>query len=441
VFGRRLLVLLIVLAAIAVPALVLHALCVGNACGRTGGPEARVPFCSLPEGLRGDLEHGFREGRSPDVLAVTAGTTLWSPAGGTDLQAPWPGARATSTEVPLVFWGAGVPNELGEIPTGTTLDRVAPTLARIVGLDRPFPEVRSGEPLEGFTAGARPRLVLLVAWKGVGAADLQARPEDSPFLSQLFATGAGTVAAATGSLPLDPAATLTTIGTGGLPYQHGITGSWIRGDDGDLVRPFGPGAPVTVIATLADDLEEADPATLVGLVATAEEDRGLIGGGWYPDTDPTDVVLGDAAAAPLAVGVHLSTGYGADRTPDILGVVLEGSVRAMDRWTRAIVRDASHATDGSVVVVVAGTGSAATDRLAIPASRVVAEVEGAVPGARPVVAHEVAGGLFLDQDVLTEQEITGQVVVDALLEAETPDGETMFADAFQGFAVSFARYC
>jgi hypothetical protein len=43
--------------------------------------------------------------------------------------------------------------------------------------------------------------------------------------------------------------------------------------------------------------------------------------------------------------------------------------------------------------------------------------------------------------VLTAQAITGQVVVDQLLAAETPEGESMFADAFQGFAVSFARYC
>ncbi|HEX5949868.1 MAG TPA: hypothetical protein VFZ96_02605, partial [Actinomycetota bacterium] len=63
------------------------------------------------------------------------------------------------------------------------------------------------------------------------------------------------------------------------------------------------------------------------------------------------------------------------------------------------------------------------------------------PGSRPVVAAEVTGGLFLDQTVLTEQAVTGQAVVDTLLDAETSDGETMFADAFQGFAVSFARYC
>ena len=37
--------------------------------------------------------------------------------------------------------------------------------------------------------------------------------------------------------------------------------------------------------------------------------------------------------------------------------------------------------------------------------------------------------------------MTGQVAVDAMLAATRPDGERMLADAFQGFAVSFARYC
>lgn len=79
--------------------------------------------------------------------------------------------------------------------------------------------------------------------------------------------------------------------------------------------------------------------------------------------------------------------------------------------------------------------------LAVPSTEVASGVEDVVPGARPVIAETVPGGMFLDQEVLTAQAITGQVVVDQLLAAESPEGESMFADAFQGFAVSFARYC
>lgn len=437
-------ILLVVLAAAAVPAVVLRALCVGNACDRSTRAETRVPFCSLPEDLRGRLVNGFREGRSPDVLGVARDTAVYTEV--TGLRVPWPATGTfTDPRVPLVFAGPGVARGAA-LPAGTTLDDVAPTVADLLGFERPFPEVRSGTAIEGVVASPtadaeRPALVLLVAWRGIGAAELEDRPREWPFLASLVDEGAGTLDAETGSLPLDPAATMTTIGTGGLPRQHGVTGAFIRNDDGDIVPAFGPDAPVTVIATLADDLEDADGATLVGLVATDASDRGLVGGGWYEEEDPTDVTIGDPAAAPLAAEVFLSTGYGADRTPDVLGVVLQGGVRRLDRWTRRVVLSARESTGGNLVVVVAGTGTWERSRLAVPASAVVAAVEDAVPGARPVVAAEVAGGLFLDQDVLTEQEVTGQVVVDALLAAETPGGETMFADVFQGFAVSFARYC
>jgi Type I phosphodiesterase / nucleotide pyrophosphatase len=446
VSGRRLLVLLAVLAAIAVPAGVLRALCVGNTCGGTTEAEGRIPFCSLREGLRDRIANGFREGRSPDVLAVASDTAVFTESGGVRL--PWPATGTlTDARVPLVFAGAGVAPGT-RLPVGITLDRVAPTVSELIGLERPFPEVRSGTAIEGVATApsstgdaGRPRLLLLVAWKGIGSAELEDLPDDWPFLASLMEEGAGTLEAETGSVPLDPAATMATIGTGGLPSQHGITGAVVRSEEGDVVPTFGPDSPVHVIATLADDLEEAEPRTLVGLVGTEDPDRGLVGGGWYEDQDPVDVVLGDPAAAPLAARTHLATGYGGDGRTDVLGVALRGGVTKLDRWTRRIVAAASEAAGGDLVVVVAGTGTWERSRLAVPAGQAVAQVEADVPGARPVVAAEVAGGLFLDQTVLTEQAVTGQTVVDALLAAETPGGETMFADAFQGFAVSFARYC
>ena len=443
VSGRRLVILLLVLAAVAAPAGVLRALCVGNACDRTTSTSARVPFCSLPADLREQIANGFREGRSPDVLAIARGTAVSTDVAG--LRVPWP-ATGTTTDarVPLVFAGAEVERGAG-LPDGVTLDRVAPTVADTLSFERPFPEVRSGTAIEGVadprSGVTPPRLVLLVAWKGVGSAELEDSPDDWPFLASLLDEGAGTLEARTGSLPLDPTAVMTTIGTGGLPSQHGVTGTFVRNDEGAITQAFGPDAPVHVIATLADDLEEADPRALVGLVGTEPSDRGLVGGGWYPDQDPVDVIEGDAAAAALAVQTHLATGYGADDVTDVLGVALQGGVHSLDRWTRRIVRSAREATGGDLVVVVAGTGAEERSMTTVPSSDVVAVVEDAIPGERRVVAETVPGGLFLNQAVLTAQKITGQVVVDRLLDARTPQGETMFADAFQGFAVSFARYC
>ena len=98
--------------------------------------------------------------------------------------------------------------------------------------------------------GAPARLLVIVAWKGIGADGAGTRVDD------LFARGAATRRAGTGSVPLDPTAVLTTIGTGGVPAQHGVTGTLVRGEHG-VTRAFGPDAPIPVIAGLAEDLDEA----------------------------------------------------------------------------------------------------------------------------------------------------------------------------------------
>ena len=430
--------MLVVLAAIGIPAAVLTATCAGRSCDASGGEAVRVPFCPLPDAVKEGVVYGFREGRSPDVLAVADRTPVVTDVDGA--RTPWPAVADSDPRVPIVFAGAGVSRD-ASVSDGTTLDVVAPTVSDALGFERAFPEVRSGTAVPGVANGNRPRLVLLIAWKGVGSAELEAGPDDWPFLSSLLDEGSGTIDGAAGSLPLDPAATLTTIGTGGLPSQHGITGSFIRNGQGRVVQAYAPDAPVQIIATLADDLDHADPSTLVGLVATDERDRGIVGGHWYPGEDPVDTVIGDSAAAPLSVEVHLTTGYGADDVPDVLGVVLDGHIRSMDRWTRQIVTEAERATSGSTLVVVAGTGSSETDRSAVPDRQLVGDVEEAVPGDAPAVAATISGGLFLDQAVLRDEQVTGQVAVDALLSASGPSGERMLADAFQGFAVSFARYC
>jgi hypothetical protein len=109
--------------------------------------------------------------------------------------------------------------------------------------------------------------------------------------------------------------------------------------------------------------------------------------------------------------------------------------------TREIVRSSERATNRSVLVVVAGTGTSERHRLAMPDTTLVDAVEDAVPGTRRVVEATVAGGVYLDQAVLTETAVTGRAAADAMLDVTSSNGETMMVDAFQGFAVSFSRYC
>jgi hypothetical protein len=440
VASRRLLVLLLALGAIAIPAGALRAACAGHSCA-DAGTQARVPFCPLPAWTKADVVAGYREGRSPDVLGIARRSGLSEDSPGAP---PWPSVAdgEASTRVPIAFWGRGV-NPAAEVPSGTGLDAVAPTVAEAIDLHRRHPDVRSGVAVPGVATGERPALVLEVALSGVGTSDVLGDRSNWPTLYRLEREGAGTLTGDTGSLPLDPAATLTTIGTGGLPYQHGITGALIRGDDGRVVPPWSAGAPPSVIATLPDDLDEATHnRARIGLVEPVATDRGLIGGTWYPNADRDDVVVlgrggkNDPVAAAREI---LGRGYGSDAVSDVLGVVLHGREPGADGRLAAIVTLAERASNGSVLVVVAGTGSESS--AVGGAGAVVGEVEDAVPGDAPVVVGVVPGGLFLDRRVMARERISGQVVVDALLRATGPDGGPAVRDSFQGFAVSFARYC
>jgi hypothetical protein len=355
----------------------------------------------------------------------------------------WPStAHPEPEEVPVVFWGAGV--SPGPITGRHSLADVAPTLASVISLDRPHPGVRSGTEIPGVAAGTDPpRLVLEVILEGVGTDDLERNaPHRWANLQRLMDEGAATTSATTGSLPLDPAATLATIGTGGLPSEHGITGSLLRNEEGRLVEAWGPGAPFSVIATLADDLDELnDQRPLIGLATGSQSDRGLIGGNWYIDNDRDDL-FGTISGHELESfdAILSQEPYGADEMTDLIVVSLrDPSVPYASGAVTELIQMAMEAAGDELTVVVAGTGSSPRGGVPIGAKRVEEEVEGRV-GADVVEATGV-GGLFLDQEALTESGLTREDALQALRDLETPGGGPLFADAFSSIAVSLARYC
>ncbi|HEX6263568.1 MAG TPA: hypothetical protein VF097_12050, partial [Actinomycetota bacterium] len=285
-------------------------------------------------------------------------------------------------------------------------------------------------------AGGPARLVVLVVWKGVGSDDLEASPAAWPTLRRLLREAAGTLDARVGSLPLDPTAVLTTIGTGGLPREHGITGSTVRNEEGQAVPAWGRGAPYSVIAALGDDLDEVlGLRPFVGLVGTSALDRGVIGKDWHLRTDEDDVVLEDRAVRQAdAAADLLAGGYGADDVPDLLAVVMHDRVPAMDRALQRIVQ----AVPPSTAIVVTSTGPLTTQE-AMDADRIRAEVEGA--SAAGLTEAVAVGGLFLDQDVLVEGDASQEDAIRALRGIRATSGGPMFADVFGGRAVEFGRYC
>jgi hypothetical protein len=430
--------LLLAAALVGAPAVVLRSLCAGRSCERPAGAVAAAPFCSLPDALRARLFDGFRDGRSPEIVGVTGEVPVIGGEGfvARDGAPAWPSASSDAApSLPLVFAGTGIDSTTTVRP-GTTLDAVAPTVAEIIGLRRPHPEVRSGEAVEGVATGEAPRLVLEVVAKGLGSDELA----EGPVVKRLLAGGAGTLDAHPGSLPLDPAAILTTIGTGGLPRQHGITGTLVRNDEGRLTRAWGGAAPVSVIAGLGDDLDERlGQRPKIALVADDRADRGLVGGNWYVDVDrdflhiSSDVVRGARRA--------LARGLGRDRTPDLLGVTIDDTPRRIDAALGRLVSLANSASRRSLAVVVTATGEAPALRApAVSARRVVTRVHKRL-GTDGVVEAATPGGLFTDQQVLADGSISEDDVVGTLASMRGLAGDRLFADAFTGRAVTFARYC
>jgi hypothetical protein len=446
--SSRFIVFLTVAALLGIPAAAARVLCLGKACAVQATSESKAPFCSLPPSLRTSIANGFYEGRSPELIAVAGSEPVRGsvpPAGAAYLV---PGISASSDdEAPIVFFGSGVVGS-GAIADPVSLDDIAPTIASIIGLERPHPEVRSGTAIGGVSKGDRPRLVIQVIWKGIGSADLSDDPGAWPVLKNALAEGAGTLAGGVGSLPADPAAVVTTIGSGAVPSQHGITGASIRAESGRLTKAWSKGAPDTVIATLGDDLDELlDQEPLIGLVANERTDRGAIGRDWYgvfgdQDRDSVEILppdRGPGAVASAAIQEMNRAPYGADETPDLLAVSSSGSVAQLDR---ALGRLIEAAKDEEVAFVVAGTGSLGPSSSgAVEAREVVDELEGQVEVSEAVIEAATPAGFFLDQATLVDTGTSADSLLGELLELRNPAGGALFVDAFPDRAITFGEYC
>ncbi len=430
--GRRLTVLVVALALVGAPAVAMRALCVGNSCAPQEESAGPLPFCSLPATLRDQIAAGYRQGRSPEVM----GATPPGPGLAEDDGVPWPQVpyAPSRNAVPIIFFGRGIVP--GQLADGIAVDRIAPTLAELIGFDRPHPEVRSGTPIEDVVQpGTGSPLVVEIVWKAVGS--IQFRHARTPWVKALRREGAWTLDGTTGSLPVDPAAILTTIGSGGLPSQHGVTGTIIRDPDGAAVRAWSSDAPTSIIATFPDDWDRAnEQRALIGLIADDETERGLIGGTWYVDSDRDDLALGASDLVPQ-ISRLLGSGYGSDGITDILGVVVSGPLKRLERRTEAMVAAVQRqVADATFVLTTTGTAYGALD----DPPDVATSVNDAL-GA-PVVAASVAGGLFLDEDVMVASGTTSDSVVGVMKTSTSPSfGTPLFADAYPGFAVGFSRYC
>jgi hypothetical protein len=203
------------------------------------------------------------------------------------------------------------------------------------------------------------------------------------------------------------------------------------------VGAWSPGAPISVIATLADDLDErTGDRALIGVVGTEERDRGLIGGSWYVGGDRDDVVL-DGGDPVEEVRRLLDAGYGADDVPDLLAVALDGPLARLDRTTGrllALVRSLRP----DAVVVIAGTGTSMPGPEAVDAAVLEAQLEDDLG---PGLVEAFAGdGVFVDATAAADAGIGADPIARSLARTRV-DGRRVLDDAYPAFAVSLSRYC
>lgn len=408
--------------------------------------------------MRGLIVQGYRNEFSPEVLAVTKQPAVAGqvPAGSTGAALTWPSlSSVAATRVPIAFAGPGIPKgktvDLG-------LDDIAPTLAKAIRLDWPYPTYRTGAAIEGARPSDSP-LVVLIAWKGVGSIDIGTKAAAAPdAFRTLLRAGTGTLDGTSGSLPVDSTAALTTVGTGATPRVHGITGTLVRNAAHEVVPAWSQHAPYTVVNGFGDALDStSSESASVGLVGTRPFDRGLIGGNWFqgltdlpwtstPWTDDDVVRVVKPQGVAEAVDVLLRSGaFGADATPDLLGVTLEGPVAKMNAATQKIIDTAQAAAGGKALIAVFGTGSAsgagtpnASTAEYQQAQHLVDAVDTQVHG--KVIEAAIPGGLFLSRDTMTADSITSGEVVQAS-KAQHVNGQPVMADVFPAFAITLERFC
>ena len=247
-------------------------------------PSFRAQACGLPRSWLERVRRGYSATRSGEI-SVLPRTPVYqaSGSGGWTHSGPWP----YLADVPLVFYGPRVIPAAGHSVRGSvTLADVAPTLARLMHGSFSTPD---GDPLPEVTGGtarrlsaASPRLILTIVWDGGGWNVLRQWPDAWPNLRRLMEGGVSYPQANVGSSPSVTPSTHTTLGTGYLPWRHGITGIPVRDEEGKVVDAFvgGESSRFLEVPALAERWDtQANNRAHVGMLGYEPWHLGMIGQG------------------------------------------------------------------------------------------------------------------------------------------------------------------
>ena len=202
-----------------------------NRTYETNDPIERA--CALPKDEIVRIWRGLYPPRSVDLSMVAQPPNY---IGTFDLNShtgPWDYLQ----EVPLVFYGPNHIKALGEREGLENITSVYPTVGALTGVDL---DERDGRVLSEILkpSDAPPKLVLTIAWDGVGRNVLERWPDHWPNLARMEQEGASFVDATVGSSPSQTPTIHATLGTGTFPRSHGITSINQRVESGAVEEVF-----------------------------------------------------------------------------------------------------------------------------------------------------------------------------------------------------------
>lgn len=275
----------------------------------TNDPVKRA--CDLPEDELVRVWRGLYPRRSVDLSMVAQPPNY---IGTFDLNShtgPWDYLQ----NVPLVFYGPSHVKAMGEVEGLENLTSVYPTAGALTGVDLPE---RDGRVLSEIIKPSEtpPKLILTIAWDGVGRNVLERWPDRWPNLARMERDGVSFVDASVGSSPSQTPTVHATLGTGAFPNAHGITS--INQREGSEVTEVFLERDMSALeeSTYGDDIDAAlDNEPRVGLLAWVSWHIAMMSHGTaWSGGDADEVVMVDktGAATTQATGPFTTPDYAYD---------------------------------------------------------------------------------------------------------------------------------
>lgn len=250
--------------------------------------------------IMGHLYVGHVPGRAGEVMTVPKPhhyliNRLELESLGTDepeLKSSHPNPWDYTARVPYVFYGPGYVPEGREVSREVDISSLAPTYARLLGMEdfeadgRPLPEIEPGpEP---------PRLIFTIVLDGGGWNVLQRHPGTWPYIAELMERGTSYVNATIGSAPSVTGALHATFGTGYYPLHHKLPGNQMRGPDGANVDAWQENADPSylekpTVSELWD--EQTGNEAVVGTLSYEGWHLGMIGHGAQREGADHDIAV------------------------------------------------------------------------------------------------------------------------------------------------------